>query len=325
VKTQIGAAGGNRDLKNPVVGTASGNRNVSKIWVGSSGGNKLVWQRTVLSTTVTATAVSTTGIDVSWTATPGAVYTLFRRRTGVGGEVGLVANTSARTYQDRGLVEGAEYTYYVNVVVGGALIGHSNLASVTLGVTPPPQFVQKSWSGRATASASYNGSNNNRNVSEMYYGYYSGTNGMQKSVFSFDIPAEIRNCVSITGIDLAVWNIHTFQNSGTDVDLAVCHAPPASSWPGSSGPLRHNTADFPFRAPKGGWMGTWVQPDGWNRGIHVLSDPGRGITLAEEFRAHGAVGFALLPRTSAQSGYGYATGATGANYPQLTIHYTVRA
>jgi hypothetical protein len=118
--------------------------------------------------------------------------------------------------------------------------------------------------------------------------------------------------------------LHTWAGGGTDVDLAVCHGAPAARWPGASNPLRHNGADWPFRVRAGGWCGTWVGGDGWNRGLHVLSDPTRGISLGDEFRLHGAVGFALLARTSAQSGYGYAAGASHGNYPRMSITYTVR-
>jgi hypothetical protein len=314
MKAQIGTAGGSRDLKNPVVGTATGNRQVSKIRVGSSGGNRLVWQRTVMSTTVTATAVSTTGIDVSWTATQGAVYTLFRRRAGVGGEVGLVANTSARSYQDRGLAEGTQYSYYVNVIVGGSLVGQSNIASVTTGTTPQPQFQQKSWTGAAVEVASYTGSNALRGRNPLYYGYYSSNQGDQKSQARFDIPAEIRNCVSVDKVELRWWNQHTWVGSGGTVSMVGHHNGSLTNWGGSTGALLMPTGEqVRWSAPRGGFInGTeWYE-------VGFLHSSGRA-TINEEIRTAGLQGFGLVAAAGGQSGYGYASAD-----PQLRITYTVR-
>jgi hypothetical protein len=314
VKTRIGTAGGDRDLKNPVIGTASGNRPISKIWVGTGGGNKLVWQRTTMATTVTATAVSTTGIDVSWTATQGAVYTLFRRRTGVAGEVGLVSNTTARTYSDRGLVEGAEYTYYVNVTVGGSMIGHSNLASVTLGVTPPPAFVQKSWTGAAVETASYTGSNALRTRSPLYYGYYSSNQGTQKSQVRFDIPAEIRNCHSVDSVELRWWNQHTYVGTGGTVSMVAHHNPTLTNYGGNTGPLLMPTGEqVRWSAPRG----SWINGTEWYH-VGFLHSSGRP-TIGEEIRVNGLQGFGLVEAVGGANGYGYASAD-----PQLRIHYTIR-
>jgi hypothetical protein len=313
VKTQVGTAGGNRDLKNPVVGTATGNKPVSKIWTGTSGGNKLVWQRVTMTTTVTLTTVSTTGIDVSWTATTGAVYTLFRRRTGVGGEVGLVANTSARSYQDRGLAEGTEYTYYVNVTVGGSMIGHSNLASVTTGVTPPPTFQQRSWTGAAVETASYTGSNALRTSNPLYYGYYSGNQGDQKSQVRFNIPAEIRNCVSVDRVELRWWNQHTYPNTGGTVSMVAHHNGSLGSWGGSTGVLLNAGSQVRWPAPKPGWINNTEWYD-----LAWLTSSGRP-SIAEEIRVNGLQGFGLVAAVGGQAGYGYASAD-----PQLRITYTVR-
>jgi hypothetical protein len=314
----VGTAGGRKRVTNPVVGTAAGNKPVSKIWVGTGGGNKLVWQRTTMATTVTATAVSTTGIDVSWTATQGAVYSLFRRRTGVAGEVGLVANTSARTYSDRGLVEGAEYIYYVNVVVNGALVGHSNLASVTTGVTPPPAFVQKSWTGAAVEAASYTGSNSLRTRNPLYYGYYSSNQGTQKSQVRFDIPAEIRNCVSVDKVEVRWWNQHTYLGTGGTVSMVAHHNGNLSSYTGNTGPLlMPNGEQVRWSAPRGGFIGggEWYEV-GF---LHSYSGGVRRPDINEEIRVGGLTGFGLVEAVGGTSGYGYASAD-----PQLRIHYTIR-
>jgi hypothetical protein len=319
----VGTPSGNRDLKNPVVGTASGNKPVSKIWVGSSGGNKLVWERWRLTTSMTATGTSQTNIRLDWTPTEGATYRLYR--TGGPSTTGPLPNDpNGLSYLDGGLTAGARYDYRLDILRGTEVVGSVTAFAATGDAPPPPTTQQRFWEGRAVGSASYNGAGNNRSVPEMYFGQYSGTNGLQKSAFWFDIPAELRNCVSVDRIDLAVWGLHTFSGGGTDVDLAIIHSAPGSKWAGSTGALRHNGADWPFRARISGWMGTWVDASGWNTNVHVLSDPGRGISMADEFRTQGAVGIALSPRTTLQSGYGYAAGSSHANYPRARFWYTVR-
>jgi hypothetical protein len=318
VRTRIGTAGGDRDLKNPVVGTASGNKPITKIWVGSSGGNRLVWQRTVMSTTVTATAVSTTGVDVSWTATQGATYTLFRRRTGVAGEVGLVANTTARTYSDRGLAEGTEYSYYVNVTVGGSMIGHSNLASVTTGVTPPPAFVQKVWTGAAVETASYTGSNSLRTRSPLYWGYYSSNQGNQKSQARWDIPAEIRHCHSVDSVELRWWNQHTWEGDGTTISMVAHHNGSLGSYTGNTGPLlMPNGSQVKWPVARSNWIN---KTEWYHVGfLHSYANGVRRPEINEEIRSHGLQGFGLVAAVGGQSGYGYASAD-----PQLRITYTIR-
>lgn len=199
---------------------------------------------------------------------------------------------------------------------------------VAIGAAPPPPTVQKFVVLEAVSSGSYNGSNNNRNTSELYYGYYSSNQGQQKSLWCWNIPADVRNCISIDRIDVLVYNIHAYLNSGGSTGLVVHHGAfqggfPAT-FPGSTGILQHGGNNWLIGTPKPGYMSQ--DGSGWMTNIHVLTSPGR-TTLAEEFRVNGAQGMGLASPGSSTSQYGYAAGAYHHPHhrPAIKIWYTVYA
>jgi hypothetical protein len=163
-------------------------------------------------------------------------------------------------------------------------------------------------------TASYNGSNAVRGSNPLYYGYYSGTQGDQKSQVRFAIPAEIRNCHSVDRVELRWWNQHHFANSGGTVSMVAHHNGSLGSYGGSTGVLLDGGNQVRWPAPKPGWInGTEWYDLAW------LTSAGRAISIAEEIRVHNLQGFGLVAAVGGQSGYGYASAD-----PQLRIHYTVR-
>lgn len=257
---------------------------------------------------MSATPRSTSQIDLSW-SNPGGLDAVMLRDS-LGGDQALAAGATSGSRT--GLAAGTAYNFAVDGVRGSRKWPNLATASAT---TQAPVYQQKFWESRAAGSRTYNGSNADRGVAEMYYGFYSSVNGVQKSRFWFNIPADMRNCVSIDRIDLAFWGQHTYPNGGNQVYLAIIHD---ANNIGSTGAL-----NWTFNVPKGGWVGPH-DGSGWCIGLQDLTSPGR-TSMAEEFRALGAVGFSLVATTTAQSGYGYCQGATQANYPRMRVWYTIRA
>jgi hypothetical protein len=278
-------------------------------------GGSVVGEATVSATTpaavigpLTGRAVSPSRIDLAW-ADPGGLDEVALQSSI--GQVGRWAGgTTAASHT--GLAASTAYNYRVDGLRGGLVVASANVNGIT---TLAPQYAQRTWSGLATAVASYGQSGAKRtDTSNAYAGYYSSTWGTQRSLWTFDIPAEVRSCHSIDSVKVAVWSAHTYQNSGASVGLVVHHGSVAGgTFPGSTG------AFGTFHAPKGGWVGQ--TGDGW-LDVGRYTTPGR-TTVAEEIRAHGATGFGLAATTTSQAGYMYATG-TGADRPKLAITYTVR-
>jgi len=182
----------------------------------------------------------------------------------------------------------------------------------------PITYVQRVWSGTPTATASYNGSNQKRTdasgTSNCYYGYFDGTQGNQKSLVIFGIPAEIRNCVSVDKVRIAWYNNHHFKNSGGTVSMVGHHGTTLpATFPGSTGPLLYNGAQVKWSAPKPGWISgvQWID-------LTPCNSSGRPY-IPEEIRVNGLQGFGLWPAESGTAGYGY-----GATNPTLEITYTVQ-
>jgi hypothetical protein len=197
---------------------------------------------------------------------------------------------------------------------------------VAIGAAPPPPTVQKFVELEAVSSGSYNGSNGNRNSAECYYGYVSSVHGQQQSLWCWNIPSDVRNCIRIDRIDVRVYNIHAYQNAGGSTGLVVHHGAfqggfPAS-FPGRTGILQYGGNNWLIGTPKPGYMSQ--DGSGWMTNIHVLTAPGR-TTLAEEFRVNGAQGMGLASPSSSTAHYGYAAGATAPSgqRPAIKIWYTV--
>lgn len=305
----VGTSGGRKKVESMHIGTASGRRQVERAWVGTASGNRL-WYVRRPDLVLTATTVSASQISLSWTDLgPGHTYVVQCNPSGL-----IVNGSTATSHQHTGLAGSTLYAYRVDAYYAGTKVDEAH-ASATTQAVPPPQYQQKTWSGLATAVASYaeNGSRRT-DTSNAYAGRYSSTWGTQRSLWTFDIPSDVHNCASIDAVRFAVWSLHTFNNSGASVGLVVHHGSVAgSTFPGSTGIFGT------YHAPKPGWIGQ--TPDGWVD-ITNAATPGRS-TVREEFRVLGAAGLGLAATTTAQAGYMYAWG-TGLDRPKLSITYTVR-
>lgn len=310
----IGTAGGNKVLTDPKVGTASGRKNVDKIWVGTPNGNKLVYQR-VATLALTATAVSSSQIDLSWTDLgPGWTYNLDSNPYGR-----LVTGAAGAAFSHTGVAAATHVAYRVDAFYGGAKQQEAHADATT----PAAVTEQRMWQGNAVESATYNQAGGNRGIGECYYGYYSSVHGLQKSLARWEIPPEIRGCLSVDAVELSWWNLHHYLGSGGRVSVACHHfhgSLAANSFPGSTAPLRNpQQAGDPvveWAAPRGGWVNgsDWFHV-GW---LHAADRP----SVAEEIRTQNLAGFGLVALDSSQSRYGYARGAGGPI--QMRVTYTVQ-
>lgn len=295
----IGTPTGNRPLTDPKVGDPGGvRRDVQKVWVGTPSGNKLVYQRAV-PVDLAAAAAAWNQINLTWNnAGAGITYELKRGSSVIYSGTGL-------SKADTGLAANTTYSYTLTARSGSVVLS-SDTASAK---TPARPQTQKTWTGSRTSYASWTGGCANRGTAELYSGYYSSTQGNQRSHANFTIPAEIRNCVRIDQVWISAWNLHSFNGSGRTVQLAVNHGATAGASCGSTG-----TA-VGLSAAKPGWVGgaEWVEVGGY-------VCPGR-TTIKEEFRVNGAQGFTFNQGPdNNQAYYGYCR-----NDVRIRIVYTVWA
>jgi hypothetical protein len=82
-------------------------------------------------TGVTATAVSQTQVNVSWTAVPGAVSYTILRATSSGGPYTSVGTSATTSFSNTGLACNTTYYYVVTAVSGGCSSGNSAQAQAT--------------------------------------------------------------------------------------------------------------------------------------------------------------------------------------------------
>jgi hypothetical protein len=91
-------------------------------------------------TGLNAAAVSTSAINVSWNASPGATTYILERRQGASGNFSVVANgLTATAFADSGLTPSTEYQYRVSASNAGgqASAASAAVSEQTLGVTDP--------------------------------------------------------------------------------------------------------------------------------------------------------------------------------------------
>lgn len=209
----------------------------------------------------------------------------------------------------------------VETLLGGQLLatGYSN--KVTVGSEPVPETEQKTVTLYATRSATYNGSNVNRNVPEMYGGMFSGSaQGEQKSMCYFAVPDDVRYCISVDKVEFSFYTDHHWYPTGG----LVRFAPHRQNYPGGF-PATFPGAEYPtfgeYSADRDRWVGggssrNWLDitnnvPSGW------------GHTMATEFRTQGCWGFVINAPNTTSRYYGWWHGATMTNKPGLRITYTV--
>ncbi len=83
-------------------------------------------------TGLTATATSSSQINLSWTASTGATsYSVLRATTTGGPYTGIASGVASTTYSDTGLAANTTYYYVVQAVNSGGASGNSNQASAT--------------------------------------------------------------------------------------------------------------------------------------------------------------------------------------------------
>lgn len=293
---------------------------VQTIHAYTGGQRSLVWARAPLQ--LSATAVSPSQIDLSWTAVtalgPGVSYRLYRT-AGPGGTGQLPNGATALSYSDTGLTAGSLYSYRIDAVYGGSVWG-SGEASAT---TSPQLYEPKTVTLDADYKAAYkeDGTKNTWNgasSTKFMSGRFDGTNGLQRSGFHFPVPADVRTCEYIESIEFSVQNDHWANGSGAVQYLAITHTPLGGDawarWPGATGAFggRYTYLDRWYGGAQSTTTRHWVN-------ITNDKEPTYNDTVAGNFRHRGAQGICLVQTSTAQSAYGYFHGNA-----QLRIKYVVK-
>lgn len=261
-----------------------------------------------LAPTFSATPSAWNAVALSWSdAAKGSIDQYRVKRSGT-----AIYTGSGSSHSDTGRSASTTYNYTLESLRAGAVVLPTPADSAT---TPARPTVTNTITLSAVGAGSWNGSGNLRTSSACYYGYYSSTHGYQRSLVSFNIPSDVRNCISISDVQFSWYNSHHYYNSGGKVSMVLHHgyfttAP--ATFPGSTGVLTNSGgSQITWTAPKPGWFnGTQ-----WNSLTNLKTS--RGHTVQEEFRTKGAVGLGLYWATTGQNGYGYAQ-----TNPQLKITYT---
>jgi fibronectin type 3 domain-containing protein len=107
---------------------------------GGTSGNSAVATATTLTagpTGLTATAASTSQINLSWTASKGATSYSVLRGSASGGPYSAIGTSSTTSYSNTGLTGATTYYYVVAAVASGGASADSNQASATTMPSPP--------------------------------------------------------------------------------------------------------------------------------------------------------------------------------------------
>lgn len=250
-----------------------------------------------------ASAVSWNQIHLTWTdASGGGIDQYFLQRAGTNG-VYLAAGT--KSYTDSGLNASTGYSYTLQARRGGVVVPPTDSASAS---TPARPVVNKSVTLNATWIETWRGNAAYRtDNSNIYHGYdsYVGP-GYYRSLARFEIPGDVRNCLSVTYVRMYWRNIHTYNSTGATYRMGY-HTynskPPSGSFPGT-------IYKFDQAVKKESVVGT------------AATYVNRDVTsyFAEALRTGGMWGLAWGPgNTTSVSQYGYAA----ASPMQLEIHWTV--
>jgi hypothetical protein len=172
------------------------------------------------------------------------------------------------------------------------------------GGSTPVQTYTKTYTSTWTRSYQGDGSLRISN-GDIYQGYYSSTNGNQRSLIGFDDDT-IRSNLSgatITKVEIRLDNTHFYNNSGGTAVLGTHdYGSAPSSWSGS----RVNESRQNFSWAKGALK--WV----------TVSN-----SFGNDFKSGAATGIALGPGDSTSlTYYGYFVGQNGTYKPQIRITYT---
>jgi len=279
---------------------------------------------------LTATVGAWDRIVLNWNSVAvGATYVLKRGGTQIYAGAEL-------TFTDIGLTASTAYTYTVDAILGGT-VRSTDTATAT---TPARPTVQKTVTLTCNSATSYSGDatdnrfiadNTNRADSRgfLFVGRYGEPSnaaisyyGHQKAYWTFDIPAEVRNCLSIDTLYISVYMEDVpYQNAaGSNFSMAVHHGNFTVEGYPPTPPPGHTGIFVTLHSMDLNWLGMteWVE-------ISNYVCPGR-TTVKEEFRVNGAMGFMLKGLTDDPSDYGFATGSMSSwNRPRMQINYTVFA
>jgi hypothetical protein len=310
----VGDSGGvMRRLVDMAVADGSGVlHNVQQAYVGDGAGTpQLVWQRGGGTVSCWGNAMSWNAIEWAWAQFPGAdFYNAYH-------DGALVwqgfAPSGSYYLQHGGLGSDTWHTYKVDAFQSGYLIA---TGSVSIKTNARGLITVEAYCS-ASASASFNQNGTNRNAAECYCGYYSSIHGNQQSLWSFNnIPGDLRNCYSLDSVQISVYCLHAFLNSGGKFGVVVHHGGQTVNGFGASNPGHTGVFGY-YAALKPGWMNNseWIEVGG-------NTCPGR-TTVREEFRVNGAVGFGLAADSTSNTYYGYAAGNNQANEPRVYFRYRV--
>jgi hypothetical protein len=172
------------------------------------------------------------------------------------------------------------------------------------GGSTPVQTYTKTYTSTWTRSYQGDGSLRISN-GDIYQGYYSSTNGNQRSLIGFDddtIRADLSGA-TITKVEIRLDNTHFYNNSGGTAVLGTHdYGSAPSTWSGS-------------RVNESRENETWAK--GALKWVTVSN------SFGTDFKSGAATGLALGPGDSTSlTYYGYFVGQNGTNKPQLRITYT---
>lgn len=185
----------------------------------------------------------------------------------------------------------------------GPVIDFSSFdASGSGGGTPPVQTYTKTYA--ANWSGSYQSDGDNRNVSECYQGYYSGTNGNQYSLIGLPyatIQSDLAGA-TVTKTEIYLNNNHFYSNSGGTAYVGT-HTYASEPTTASLSNVSERLDSEAFSYGQAKWF--------------TVTN-----TIANNLKNNTAKGIALGPGPSnSQSYYGYFAGNGQSGEPQIRITY----
>lgn len=167
----------------------------------------------------------------------------------------------------------------------------------------------KTWSGYATSTRSYNGDGDLRSDygdSRCYHGYYSSTQGQQRSALWFSIPSEIKNS-NVTKVTLRLTRIGSLGDSSVTISAGT-------------------HTDSTVRSTWGAITGKATGVDTFAGSAWSSADKTSTYTLSSAIHAKfeaGAKGILLGPSSSNYCAFHGVAGVSSSEKPYLTIEYTV--
>jgi hypothetical protein len=224
----------------------------------------------------------------------------------------------ALTYTDEGLSANTTYDYFIYASVNGGTVWDDEASATT-----PVRPIVSDDTGAMLCASSGTYAGPGADVGDwklratnyrLYTGYFDSTYASQHSGAIWNIPANVRNCISIDRVDVS-FRVQHAPYAPDDWGLVMqFNTTWPGTWPSSSGQFRYLRCNG-----KDTWLGgtEWVT-------ITSNNVPGYG-TVAECFRTRNAQGIGLVANTTVST-YGYVNHATAPTIrPRLRIWYTRNA